>query len=298
MAEIIMNMVRLRKILPNDKELLTGISLSFYRGAKIGVLGLNGAGKSTLLRIIGGVDTDFLGELVVAPGTTVGYLPQEPELDSSLDVRGNVELGMGEAMTVMKAYEAINMKLCEPLDDEAMNAALAEQAELMDRIEALDAWDLDSRLEQAMDALRCPPGDRDVITLSGGEKRRVALTRLLLEKPDILLLDEPTNHLDAESVAWLERHLREYEGTVLVVTHDRYFLDNVTRWILEIDRGRGIPYEGNYTGWLEQKAARQALEHKAQAKRQKVLNRDSLASTFPSLSWKRISKRTCFCNVL
>ncbi|MDP6943616.1 MAG: ATP-binding cassette domain-containing protein, partial [Myxococcota bacterium] len=241
MPDIIMNMVGLKKVLPNGKELFSGIHLSFFDGAKIGVVGLNGVGKSTLLRIVAGVDKDFLGDLIIRDGVSVGYLPQEPRLDASRTVKGNVELGLGEIAAVMARYEEINAAFAEPMDDEAMTQLIEEQARVQDQIEAADAWDLDSKVELAMEALRCPPGDASVEHLSGGETRRVALTRILLEKPDILLLDEPTNHLDAESVAWLERHLREYEGTVLIVTHDRYFLDNVTRWILEIDRGKGIP---------------------------------------------------------
>jgi ATP-binding cassette ChvD family protein len=283
MAEIIMNMVNLRKVLPNGKVLLDEIYLSFFAGAKIGVLGLNGSGKTTLLRIIAGEDPDFQGEMIMHPETTVGFLPQEPQLDPELDVRGNVELGMKEIKAILTRYDEINMALCEPMDDDVMNRLLMEQAEVQDAIDAADAWELDSRLKLAMDALRCPPGDRDVATLSGGEMRRVALTRLLLEKPDILLLDEPTNHLDVESVAWLERHLRDYAGTVLVVTHDRYFLDNVTRWILEIAGGRGIPYEGNYSSWLDQKAIRDAMKNKSEAKRQKVLERE--------LEWVRMSQK-------
>jgi len=283
MSEIIMNMVDLRKVLPNGKELLSGIYLSFYKGAKIGVLGDNGAGKSTLMKIIAGVDTEYTGEVIVQQGATVGYLSQEPELNPELDVRGNIELAVKPIKDLLASYDAINMNMCEPLDDDEMTKVMNEQARIQDAIEAADAWDLDSRLELAMDALRCPPGDQDVTTLSGGEKRRVALTRLLLEKPDILLLDEPTNHLDAESVAWLERHLAAYEGTVLVVTHDRYFLDNVTRWILEIDRGKGIPYEGAYSEWLDQKAQREAMKDKADAKREKVLSRE--------LEWVRMSQK-------
>ena len=274
MPEIIMNFVNLGKVLPNDKQLLEGIYLSFYDGAKIGVLGANGAGKSTLLKIIAGIDTDYQGEVIRRDGVTVGYLSQEPELDATMDVRGNVEEGLRPIKDMLAQYDDLNMKMCEPMDDDAMQKVMDEAARVQDAIEAADAWDLDSRVEQAMDALRCPPGDRDVTTLSGGEKRRVALTRLLLEKPDILLLDEPTNHLDAESVAWLERHLRDYEGTVLVVTHDRYFLDNVTRWILEIDRGKGIPYEGAYSEWLQQKHARIKGEERAAARKKKVIERE------------------------
>ncbi|HIN86831.1 MAG TPA: energy-dependent translational throttle protein EttA [Myxococcales bacterium] len=276
-------MVNLRKVLPNGKELLNSIHLSFFDGAKIGVLGVNGSGKSTLLRIIAGQDDNYQGELIIRKGCTVGYLPQEPMLDPERDVRGNVELGMKEAKALMERYDEINMALCEPMEDEEMNRLLMEQSEVQDAIDAADAWELDSRLELAMNALRCPPGDRDVKTLSGGEKRRVALTRLLLEKPDILLLDEPTNHLDAESVAWLERHLHDYSGTVLVVTHDRYFLDNVTRWILEIAGGKAIPYEGAYSNWLEQKAIRDGMNEKMEAKRRKVMERE--------LEWVRMSQK-------
>ena len=283
MSDIIMNIVNLKKVLPNGKELLSGISLGFFRGAKIGVLGINGAGKSTLMRIIAGQDSDYLGQIVVQPEVTIGYLPQEPELDASLDVRGNVELGMKELRDLLTRYDDLNMQMCEPLDDDAMQKVLDEAAEVQDRIEALDGWDIDSRVEQAMDALRCPPGDRDQQTLSGGEKRRVALTRLLLEAPDILLLDEPTNHLDAESVAWLERHLRDYPGTVLIVTHDRYFLDNVTRWILELDRGRGVPYQGAYSSWLGQKQERLTQEDRTTSRRRKIIQRE--------LEWVRMSQK-------
>jgi sulfate-transporting ATPase len=283
MADIIMNMVNLKKILPNGKELLSGIYLSFFHGAKIGVLGPNGAGKSTLLRIIAGQDTDFLGELIVQPGMRIGYLAQEPVLDETLTVKGNVELGVRETKALLDKFEALNMRLCEPMDADEMDKVLAEQSRVQDAIEAADAWDLDSRLEQAMEALRCPPSDANVATLSGGEKRRVALTRILLERPEILLLDEPTNHLDAESVAWLERHLREYPGTVLVVTHDRYFLDNVTRWVLELDRGKGIPWEGSYSEWLDQKEKRLAQEDKSSENRRKAMKDE--------LEWIRMGQK-------
>ena len=283
MPDIIMNMVRLRKVLPTGRELLSGISLSFFKGAKIGVVGENGAGKSTLMRIIAGQDKDFLGELIVEPDARVGYLPQEPHLDESLDVRGNVELGVAATKALLTRYDELNARLGEPLSAAEMERVLEEQSQVQDAIEAADAWDLDSQLELAMEALRCPPGDAAVGTLSGGERRRVALTRILLERPEILLLDEPTNHLDAESVAWLERHLREYPGTVLIVTHDRYFLDNVTRWILEIDRGKGIPYEGAYTAWLEQKKARLESEDKARARNLKAISRE--------LDWVRSSQK-------
>jgi len=283
MPDIIMNMVGLKKVLPNGKELFSGIHLSFFDGAKIGVVGLNGVGKSTLLRIVSGRDTDYLGELVIRDGVTVGYLPQEPELDESLTVKGNVELGLGEIAEVLARYEAINAAFAEPMDDDAMTQLIDEQARVQDQIDAADAWDLDSHIDQAMEALRCPPGDASVVNLSGGEKRRVALTRILLEKPDILMLDEPTNHLDAESVAWLERHLREYEGTVLIVTHDRYFLDNVTRWILEIDRGKGIPYEGAYSEWLVQKHKRLQSDEKTQSNRQRAIAQE--------LEWVNMSQK-------
>ncbi len=282
MADIIMNLVGLKKILPNGVELLRGVSLSFFAGAKIGVIGVNGAGKSTLMRIIAGEDTDYLGEVILAPGTKVGYLPQEPKLDETLDVRGNIELGMAAARAALDAYEACSAKFAEPMSDDEMNRVIEEQARLQDEIEAMNAWDLDSHLEVAMEALRCPPGDSAVTHLSGGERRRVALTRILLEKPDILMLDEPTNHLDAESVAWLERHLRDYEGTVLIVTHDRYFLENVTRWILELDNGRGVPYEGSYKSWLEQKEGRLADAKKAETRHAKAISRE--------LKWIRMSQ--------
>ncbi|MEC8024479.1 MAG: energy-dependent translational throttle protein EttA [Myxococcota bacterium] len=269
-----MNLVDIKKVFPNGKELLKGIHLSFFRGAKIGVLGVNGAGKSSLLKIIGGVDTDYIGEIVVGKNVNIGYLHQEPELDETLTVRQNVELGLQQLKQLLERYDELNMKMCEPLDDDAMQKVMDEQASVQDEIEARDGWDYDNHVQIAMDALRCPPGDWEVTNLSGGEKRRIALTRLLLEKPDILLLDEPTNHLDAESVAWLERHLREYAGTVLVITHDRYFLDNVTRWILEIERGRGIPYEGSYSDWLLEKAKREAQSDAQASKRRKQLERE------------------------
>jgi ATP-binding cassette ChvD family protein len=273
-ADIIMNFVNLRKVMPNGKEVLNGIYLSFFKGAKIGILGANGAGKSTLLRIIAGIDTEFQGEVIRAPGITVGYLPQEPELNNALDVRGNVELGLKHIRDLLNRYDELNAKMCEPLDDDEMQKVMDESARAQDEIEATNGWDLDSRVELAMNALRCPPPNADPKVLSGGEKRRVALTRLLLEQPDILLLDEPTNHLDAESVAWLERHLRDYAGTVLIVTHDRYFLDNVTRWILEIDRGKGIPWEGAYSTWLEQKQKRLEQEDRGNEKRKRALERE------------------------
>jgi len=273
----------LRKIVPPKREILKGIWLSFYPGAKIGFLGANGAGKSTLLRIMAGVDTDFLGESHPADGVRIGYLPQEPHLDSTKTVRGNVDDGVGEVRALLTRFDEINAKLAEPMDADEMDKILSEQARVQDAIEAANGWDLDRTVEIAMDALRCPPGESDVATLSGGEVRRVALCRLLLQKPDMLLLDEPTNHLDAESVAWLERYLKEYPGTVVAITHDRYFLDNVAGWILELDRGAGIPWEGNYSSWLEQKRERLALEEKQESARQRTLEHE--------LEWVRMSPR-------
>ncbi|HSL51528.1 MAG TPA: energy-dependent translational throttle protein EttA [Candidatus Deferrimicrobiaceae bacterium] len=273
----------LKKIVPPKREILKGIWLSFYPGAKIGVIGPNGAGKSTLLRIMAGVDRDFLGEAWPADGVRVGYLPQEPRLDPAKDVRGNAEEGVAEIRGLLTRFDEINAKLGEPLDDDAMEKLLADQARVQDAIEAANGWDLDRTVEIAMDALRCPPGDADVATLSGGEVRRVALCRLLLQKPDLLLLDEPTNHLDADSVAWLERFLKEYPGTVVAITHDRYFLDNVAGWILELDRGAGIPWEGNYSSWLDQKKQRLAVEEKQETARQRTLERE--------LEWVRMSPR-------
>ena len=273
----------LRKVVPPKREILRGIYLSFFHGAKIGVLGANGAGKSSLLRIMAGVDKDFLGEAFAADGLRIGYLPQEPQLDPSKDVRGNVEDGVAETRALLTRFEEVSTKLGEPLDGDAMEKLLEEQARLQDRIDASNAWDLDRTVELAMDALRVPPGDAVVKTISGGERRRVALCRLLLSRPDMLLLDEPTNHLDAESVAWLERFLDEYPGTVVAITHDRYFLDNVAKWILELDRGHGIPWEGNYTSWLEQKEQRLAREEKSDAARQRTLARE--------LEWVRMAPR-------
>jgi len=273
----------LRKVVPPRREILKGIWLSFFPGAKIGVVGPNGSGKSTLLRIMAGVDADFQGEAWAAKGTRIGYLAQEPELDPALDVRGNVELGVRETRYLLGRFEEVNMSFGEVSTDEEMNALLDEQARLQDRIEAVGAWDLDRKVEIAMDALRLPPGDADVTTLSGGERRRVALCRTLLEEPDLLLLDEPTNHLDAESVAWLERHLRDFRGTIVAITHDRYFLDNVAEWILELDRGEGYPYQGNYTSWLEQKQARLMQEEKEASARQRTLERE--------LDWIRMTPR-------
>ena len=273
----------LRKVVPPKRETLRGIWLSFFHGAKIGVIGANGSGKSTLLRIMAGVDRDFLGEAFPAKGLRIGYLPQEPQLDASKDVRGNVEEGVAEIRALLDRFEDVSARLAEPLDGEAMEKLLEEQARLQDRIDAASAWDLDHTVELAMDALRVPAPDLDVSTISGGERRRVALCRLLLSRPDMLLLDEPTNHLDAESVAWLERYLKDYAGTIVAVTHDRYFLDNVAGWILELDRGAGIPWEGNYSSWLEQKRQRLEQEEKADLARQRTLERE--------LEWVRMAPR-------
>jgi energy-dependent translational throttle protein EttA len=274
-------MHRMSKVYPPQKKVLDNISLSFYYGAKIGVIGYNGAGKSTLMKIMAGLDKDFDGEAWIESGRKCGYLSQEPQLDPALDVKGNVELAVASTKKLLDEYNAISNKFAEPMEDDEMNRLLEKQAKLQDQIDACDAWELDRRLEIAMDALRLPPPDADVTKLSGGERRRVALCRLLLEAPDLLLLDEPTNHLDAESVAWLERHLREYKGSVILVTHDRYFLDNVVGWILELDRGRGIPYEGNYSAWLEQKGKRLAQEEKEESRRQKQLKAE--------LEWVRLN---------
>ena len=265
-------MVGVSKVHKPNKTVLKDIYLSFFYGAKIGVLGLNGAGKSTLLRIIAGEDQDYIGDISVQKGVTFGYLPQEPELDPSKTVKEIVQEGVQETVDLLAEYEAVNAQFADP--DADFDALIAKQAKLQDQIDRIDAWDLDSKLNQAMDALRCPDGDTSVSVLSGGEARRVALTRLLLKKPDVLLLDEPTNHLDAESVGWLEQHLARYEGTVIAVTHDRYFLDNVAGWILELDRGEGIPFEGNYSSWLEQKAKRLQQEEKEESKRQKTLQQE------------------------
>jgi sulfate-transporting ATPase len=271
-TKIIYSMIRVGKIVPPNRQVLKDISLSYFYGAKIGVIGLNGAGKSTLLRIMAGVDRDFFGETVIAPGYTVGFLEQEPRLDDSLTVRQTVEQGVQPIVDLLRRYDEVNERFGDP--DADMDALIAEQAALQEQLDHLDAWDLDSRLELAMDALRCPPGDTPVAVLSGGERRRVALCRLLLQKPDILLLDEPTNHLDAESVAWLERHLQAYPGTVICVTHDRRFLNNVAEWILELDRGMGIPWRGNYSSWLVQKQQQIAAAEKAENLRQKTLARE------------------------
>jgi ATP-binding cassette ChvD family protein len=273
----------LRKVVPPSREILRGIWLSFYHGAKIGVLGANGAGKSSLLRIMAGADHDFQGEAWAAEGTRVGFLPQEPELDPNLDVKGNVELAVKKQRGLLKEFEEISMMFADPMSDEAMEKLLARQARVQEQIDAHDLWNLDNKIEIAMDALRLPPPDADVTKLSGGERRRVALCRVLLEEPDMLLLDEPTNHLDAESVAWLERYLHDFTGTVVAVTHDRYFLDNVAGWILELDRGYGIPYEGNYTSWLAQKKTRLAQEEKTESARQRTLDRE--------LEWVRMAPR-------
>ena len=267
-------MYKMTKSYPPNKEVLKDISLSFYYGAKIGIIGQNGAGKSTLLRIMAGIDKEFQGEAWIEPGRTAGYLPQEPQLDPNLTVKENVMQAVAKKQAILDRFNEISMKFAEHMEDDEMNKLLDEQAKLQDIIDAQDLWSLDRNIEIAMDALRCPPGDWPVTNLSGGEKRRVALCRLLLEEPDLLLLDEPTNHLDAETVAWLERHLREYKGSVILVTHDRYFLDNVTNWILEIDRGRGIPWEGNYAQWLDQKLERLRGEEKGESDRQKRLARE------------------------
>jgi len=281
--QYIYTMKGLGKVHPPDAVVLKDIWLSFFPGAKIGVLGLNGAGKSSLLKIMAGEDQEFIGEAFPADGISVGFLPQEPQLDPAKDVLGNVEEGVAGIKALLDRYDAINAKLGEDLSPEEMDKVLEEQGRLQDKIDAVNAWDIDSQLELAMDALRCPPPDADVATLSGGERRRVALCRLLLRSPDLLLLDEPTNHLDAESVAWLERFLKEYKGTVVAVTHDRYFLDNAAEWILELDRGSGIPWKGNYSSWLDQKQQRLALEEKAETKRQKTLQRE--------LEWIRMAPR-------
>jgi sulfate-transporting ATPase len=279
--KIIFSMIGVGKVYKPNKQVLKDIYLSFYYGAKIGVLGLNGAGKSSLLRIVAGLDKDYLGEITVQKGITFGYLPQEPALDAAKTVREIVEEGAHETVTLLKRFEQVSNAMGEP--DADFDKLLEEQSKLQEEIDRRGAWDFDSKLEQAMDALRCPPGETSVKVLSGGERRRVALCRLLLQEPDVLLLDEPTNHLDAESVAWLEQHLARYAGTVLAVTHDRYFLDNVAGWILELDRGEGIPFQGNYTSWLEQKLQRLSIEEKQESKRQKVLERE--------LEWIRMNPK-------
>jgi energy-dependent translational throttle protein EttA len=273
----------LKKVVQPSKVILDDIWLSFYPGAKIGVLGGNGAGKSSLLRIMAGVDTEFQGEAWAHKGTRIGYLPQEPQLDPTLDVRGNVELAVKSQRALLDRFNEISLAFAEPMDDAAMDKLLDEQAKVQEQIDTLDLWNLDNKVEVAMDALRCPPPDADVSVLSGGERRRVALCRVLLEQPDMLLLDEPTNHLDAESVAWLERYLHDFPGTVVAITHDRYFLDNVAKWILELDRGKGIPWEGNYSGWLDQKATRLKQEEKQASQKQKTLERE--------LEWVRMAPK-------
>src|SRR5512138_3861472 len=280
--KVIYSMIGVSKVY-EKKPVLKDIYLSYFYGAKIGVIGLNGSGKSSLLKILAGVDDEFLGKTILSPGYTVGYLEQEPHLDADKTVRQIVEQGVQPTMDVINEYNAVNEKFAEAMSDDEMTKLCDRQAVLQEKMDALDAWELDSRLEMAMDALRCPAGDTPVKVLSGGEKRRVALCRLLLQKPDILLLDEPTNHLDAESVAWLEHHLNSYEGTVIAVTHDRYFLDNVAGWILELDRGQGIPWKGNYSSWLEQKQERLRREEKAESQRQKTLQHE--------LEWVRMSPK-------
>jgi ATP-binding cassette ChvD family protein len=281
--QFIFTMNDLRKSVPGGKDVLKGIHLSFFPGAKIGVLGVNGSGKSTLLRIMAGVDTEFLGEAKPLAGTKIGYLPQEPELEKGKTVKENIEGAVQDVKDLLARFEEVSMKFSEPMSDEEMQKVMDEQARLQDQIDACNGWELDRTLEMAMDALRTPPGDQLVDHLSGGEKRRIALCRLLLEKPDMLLLDEPTNHLDAESVAWLERFLHDFPGTVVAVTHDRYFLDNVAGWILELDRGEGIPFEGNYTAWLEAKEKRMASEDRADKNRQRILKEE--------LEWVRMSPK-------
>jgi ATP-binding cassette ChvD family protein len=282
--KIIFSMNGVSKILPhNNKVILKDIYLSFFYGAKIGIIGLNGSGKSTVLKIIAGVEIPTQGEVVFAPGYSVGYLEQEPQLDDSKTVIEVVREGVQEVMDLLSEYEEVNLKFMEPMDDDEMNALIERQGELTDRIEQVSGWDIDSRLERAMDALQCPDPDAYISTLSGGERRRVALCRLLLKEPDVLLLDEPTNHLDTESIQWLEAHLKQYKGTVIAVTHDRYFLDNVAGWILELDRGEGIPWKGNYSSWLEQKSIRLAMEEKQESKRRKTLERE--------LEWVRMAPK-------
>ncbi len=281
--KIIFSMVGVSKVLNNNRKILNNIYLSFFYGAKIGIVGLNGSGKSTLMKIIAGIDKSFQGEVVFSPGYSVGYLEQEPQLDDSKTVREIVEEGCAQTVALLKEYEEINAKFMEPMDDDQMAKLIERQGELTEAIDNVNGWEIDATLERAMDALRCPDPDRNVATLSGGERRRVALCRLLLQEPDVLLLDEPTNHLDAESIDWLEQHLAQYKGTVIAVTHDRYFLDNVSGWILELDRGEGIPWKGNYSSWLEQKSNRLAQEEKQESKRRKALERE--------LEWVRMSPK-------
>ena len=284
--KIIFSMVGVSKVIPPSRQILKDIYLSFFYGAKIGIIGLNGAGKSTLLRIIAGKEKSYNGEVVFSPGYSVGMLDQEPQLDDNKTVRQVVEEGVQEIVDILKEYEEINNKFAEP--DADFDKLIARQGELTELIEQHDAWELDNKLERAMDALNCPDGDTPVKSLSGGERRRVALCRLLLQEPDILLLDEPTNHLDAESIQWLESHLQQYKGTVIAVTHDRYFLDHVAGWILELDRGEGIPWKGNYSSWLDQKTARLALEEKTESKRRKTLERELEWYAWPP---KRVTPR-------
>ena len=281
--QFIYHMHRLSKIVPPKREILKDINLSFYPGAKIGIVGANGSGKSSLLRIMAGLDTDIIGDAWAAKGTRISYLAQEPELDPNLDVRGNVELAVAETRALLTKFEDVNLKFSQVTNDQEMQALIEEQARVQDQIDAVGAWELDRKITVAMDALRLPLGDSDINTLSGGERRRVALCRVLLEQPDMLLLDEPTNHLDAESVSWLEHHLAEFSGTIVAITHDRYFLDNVAEWILELDRGHGIPWKGNYSSWLEQKRERLRLEEKTESARQKTLERE--------LEWIRMSPK-------
>ena len=282
--KIIFSMNRVGKVLPSSsKVILKDICLSFFYGAKIGIIGLNGSGKSTLMKIIAGVEKSFQGEVVWAPGYTVGYLEQEPQMDPDKTVLEVVQEGVQEVMDLLKEYEEVNLKFCEPMDDDQMNALIERQGELTEKIEHCGGWEIDAKLERAMDALQCPPSDALVANLSGGERRRVALCRLLLRQPDVLLLDEPTNHLDTESIQWLEAHLQQYKGTVIAVTHDRYFLDDVAGWILELDRGEGIPWKGNYSSWLDQKTKRLAMEEKQESKRRKTLERE--------LEWVRMAPK-------
>lgn len=281
--EFIYQMQGLKKYTPDGKQILDGIWLSFFPGAKIGIVGPNGAGKSTLLRIMAGIDKEIVGETWIDPGAKVGFLAQEPELDPTLDVRGNIELGVKETRDLLRRFDEVSARFAEPMSDDEMNKLIDEQGKLQDKIDAADAWNLDRTLDIAMDALRVPPGDANVANLSGGEKRRVALCQLLLSKPDLLLLDEPTNHLDAETVAWLERALREYHGTVIIVTHDRYFLDNVTKWILELENGKGIPFEGNYSSWLDQKRKLLEQKEKSNSAKAKMLARE--------LEWVRMGQK-------
>ena len=281
--KIIFSMVGVSKVLNNNKKILNNIYLSFFYGAKIGIIGLNGSGKSTLMKIIAGIDKSYQGEVVFSPGYSVGYLEQDPQLDPAKTVREIVEEGCADVVALLKEYEEVNARFMEPMDDDEMARLIERQGELTERIDHVDGWELDSKLERAMDALRCPDADQNAATLSGGERRRVALCRLLLQELDVLLLDEPTNRLDAESIDWLEQHLSQYKGTVICVTHDRYFLDNVAGWILELDRGEGIPWKGNYSSWLEQKSKRLAQEEKQESKRRKTLERE--------LEWVRMAPK-------